>query len=87
MQEWHYVINGPQESPYEGGFNIALHGRSDDCTIWVLTFCPRTGGFYHGKLTFPAQYPYRVSGVSARPVRPDDKPSAVTIFLMRSLLL
>ncbi|KAK8736124.1 hypothetical protein OTU49_004834 [Cherax quadricarinatus] len=32
--EWHYVIDGPKQSPYEGG-------------------C------YHGKLVFPADYPFR----------------------------
>ncbi len=34
-QEWHYTIDGPKDSPYEGGL-------------------------YHGKLTFPSQYPYKV---------------------------
>lgn len=32
--EWHYVIQGPKGSPYEGGF-------------------------YHGKLTFPPEYPLK----------------------------
>ena len=32
--EWHYVIKGPPESPYEGGY-------------------------YHGKLVFPDQFPFR----------------------------
>lgn len=32
--EWHYVITGPPDSPYEGGE-------------------------YHGKLIFPAEYPYK----------------------------
>lgn len=31
---WHYVIKGPEESPY-------------------------AGGFYHGKLVFPREYPFR----------------------------
>ncbi len=35
VQEWHYTIEGPKDSPYEGGL-------------------------YHGKLTFPIQYPYKV---------------------------
>ncbi|KAK3849177.1 hypothetical protein Pcinc_044056 [Petrolisthes cinctipes] len=32
--EWHYVVEGPEESPYEGGY-------------------------YHGKLVFPMEYPFR----------------------------
>lgn len=32
--EWHYVVIGPEQSPYEGGY-------------------------YHGKLVFPMEYPFR----------------------------
>lgn len=32
--EWHYVVKGPEKSPFEGGY-------------------------YHGKLIFPAQFPYK----------------------------
>jgi len=32
--EWHYVVQGPPDSPYEGGF-------------------------YHGKLIFPFEYPFK----------------------------
>lgn len=32
--EWHYVLDGPTDTPYYGGF-------------------------YHGILTFPAEYPYK----------------------------
>ncbi|KAG0724795.1 Ubiquitin-conjugating enzyme E2 J2 [Chionoecetes opilio] len=32
--EWHYVVEGPEESPY-------------------------VGGYYHGKLVFPVEYPFR----------------------------
>ncbi|XP_077284704.1 ubiquitin-conjugating enzyme E2 J2-like isoform X2 [Arctopsyche grandis] len=32
--EWHYVLRGPEDSPFEGGF-------------------------YHGKLTFPREFPFR----------------------------
>jgi len=32
--EWHYVVQGPSDSPY-------------------------AGGFYHGKLIFPAEYPFK----------------------------
>lgn len=32
--EWHYVIEGPKGSPYEGGF-------------------------YHGTVVFPSEYPYK----------------------------
>ncbi|XP_037787246.1 ubiquitin-conjugating enzyme E2 J2-like [Penaeus monodon] len=32
--EWHYVVEGPEQSPYEGGY-------------------------YHGKLVFPMEYPFR----------------------------
>ncbi|KAA0183270.1 Ubiquitin-conjugating enzyme E2 J2 [Hyalella azteca] len=32
--EWHYVVQGPEDSPYYGGF-------------------------YHGKLMFPMEYPFR----------------------------
>jgi len=32
--EWHYVVLGPSDSPY-------------------------AGGFYHGKLIFPAEYPFK----------------------------
>ena len=32
--EWHYVIEGPKGSPYDGGF-------------------------YHGIVTFPREYPYK----------------------------
>ncbi|XP_050733901.1 ubiquitin-conjugating enzyme E2 J2-like [Eriocheir sinensis] len=32
--EWHYVVEGPEESPY-------------------------AGGYYHGKLVFPMEYPFR----------------------------
>ncbi|XP_067947027.1 ubiquitin-conjugating enzyme E2 J2-like [Watersipora subatra] len=32
--EWHYVVTGPVDSPYEGGY-------------------------YHGKLIFPQQYPFK----------------------------
>lgn len=32
--EWHYVIEGPKGSPYEGGF-------------------------YHGTIVFPSEYPYK----------------------------
>ncbi|CAL4093273.1 unnamed protein product, partial [Meganyctiphanes norvegica] len=31
---WHYVVQGPEQSPYEGGY-------------------------YHGKLVFPMEYPFR----------------------------
>jgi ubiquitin-conjugating enzyme E2 J2 len=34
LLEWHYVIEGPKGSPYEGGF-------------------------YHGLLTFPKEYPHK----------------------------
>merc|ERR1712018_222813 len=32
--EWHYVVTGPPDSPYQGGF-------------------------YHGKLVFPAEFPFK----------------------------
>lgn len=32
--EWHYVVNGPEATPYEGGF-------------------------YHGKLVFPREFPFK----------------------------
>lgn len=32
--EWHYVVTGPPDSPY-------------------------TGGFYHGKLVFPSEFPFK----------------------------
>jgi len=32
--EWHYVVQGPSDSPYYGGY-------------------------YHGKLIFPAEYPFK----------------------------
>ncbi|EFX81890.1 ubiquitin-conjugating enzyme E2 J2-like [Daphnia pulex] len=32
--EWHYVVSGPENSPYEGGY-------------------------YHGKLLFPAEFPFK----------------------------
>ncbi|XP_071874128.1 ubiquitin-conjugating enzyme E2 J2 [Bombus fervidus] len=32
--EWHYVVKGPEKTPYEGGF-------------------------YHGKLIFPAEFPFQ----------------------------
>ncbi|XP_015522186.1 ubiquitin-conjugating enzyme E2 J2 [Neodiprion pinetum] len=32
--EWHYVVNGPESTPYEGGF-------------------------YHGKLVFPREFPFK----------------------------
>jgi len=32
--EWHYVVSGPPDTPYEGGF-------------------------YHGKLIFPAEFPFK----------------------------
>jgi len=32
--EWHYVVRGPEKSPYEGGF-------------------------YHGKLVFPREFPFK----------------------------
>ena len=34
MLEWHFVVEGPQDSPYRGGF-------------------------YHGKLIFPKEYPFK----------------------------
>ncbi|KAB7495162.1 Ubiquitin-conjugating enzyme E2 J2 [Armadillidium nasatum] len=34
LLEWHYVVEGPEDSPYEGGY-------------------------YHGKLIFPVEYPFR----------------------------
>ena len=34
LLEWHYVIKGPKNSIYQGGY-------------------------YHGKLIFPTQYPYK----------------------------
>jgi ubiquitin-protein ligase len=34
LLEWHYVIEGPKGSPYEGGF-------------------------YHGMVLFPKEYPYK----------------------------
>lgn len=34
LLEWHYVVEGPKGSPFEGGY-------------------------YHGTLVFPAQYPYK----------------------------
>lgn len=33
LMEWHYVVKGPEKTPYEGGF-------------------------YHGKLVFPGEYPF-----------------------------
>lgn len=36
--EWHYVLEGPPGSPYEGGV-------------------------YHGKLLFPADYPFKPPGI------------------------
>ena len=32
--EWHYVVKGPEKTPYEGGF-------------------------YHGKLIFPVEFPFQ----------------------------
>ncbi|EFJ16846.1 ubiquitin-conjugating enzyme 33, E2, partial [Selaginella moellendorffii] len=37
--EWHYVLEGSQGTPFEGGF-------------------------YHGKLKFPPEYPYKPPGIS-----------------------
>ncbi|KAA3676212.1 ubiquitin-conjugating enzyme E2 J2 [Paragonimus westermani] len=34
MHEWHFIIRGPSDSPYKGGY-------------------------YHGKLIFPREYPFR----------------------------
>ena len=34
MLEWHYVVRGPEKTPYEGGY-------------------------YHGKLIFPTDYPFK----------------------------
>ncbi|KAF6778995.1 hypothetical protein AHF37_02565 [Paragonimus kellicotti] len=34
MHEWHFIIKGPNDSPYKGGY-------------------------YHGKLIFPREYPFR----------------------------
>ncbi len=34
LQEWHYVVTGPEGSPY-------------------------AGGFYHGRLVFPAEFPFK----------------------------
>jgi ubiquitin-conjugating enzyme E2 J2 len=36
--EWHYVLQGPKGSPFEGGF-------------------------YHGKLVFPPEYPYKAPSI------------------------
>lgn len=38
LQTWHYVIEGPKDSPYEGGY-------------------------YHGVLLFPDDYPYKPPGI------------------------
>lgn len=49
----HYVVRGPEKSPYEGLF-----------TYWCL-FSPITktvcsaGGYYHGKLMFPREFPFK----------------------------
>ena len=34
LLEWHYVVSGPEKSPF-------------------------AGGFYHGKLVFPAEFPFK----------------------------
>ncbi|XP_053989113.1 ubiquitin-conjugating enzyme E2 J2-like [Hylaeus anthracinus] len=39
--EWHYVVKGPEETPYEGGF-------------------------YHGKLKFPVEYPFQPPSIYMR---------------------
>ncbi|XP_076179879.1 ubiquitin-conjugating enzyme E2 J2 [Ptiloglossa arizonensis] len=39
--EWHYVVKGPEETPYEGGF-------------------------YHGKLIFPEQFPFQPPSIYMR---------------------
>jgi len=36
--EWHYVVRGPEQSPYEGGF-------------------------FHGKLKFPSEFPFRAPSI------------------------
>ncbi|ODN03393.1 Ubiquitin-conjugating enzyme E2 J2 [Orchesella cincta] len=36
--EWHYIVRGPEASPYEGGF-------------------------YHGKLKFPPEFPFRAPSI------------------------
>ncbi|KAJ1478354.1 ubiquitin-conjugating enzyme/RWD-like protein [Baffinella frigidus] len=39
MLEWHYLLEGPDDTPY-------------------------AGGWYHGKLKFPPDYPYKPPGIS-----------------------
>lgn len=43
--EWHYVVIGAPDTPYDGKR--------------LINFNYFLGGYYHGKLIFPADFPFR----------------------------
>ena len=49
LLEWHFLLLGSVDTPYEG-MNF-LHP-----TLFVLT---NLGGYYHGKLLFPIDFPFK----------------------------
>ena len=48
--EWHYVVQGAKDTPYEGIYY---------CILVKICNAHFSGGYYHGKLVFPADFPFR----------------------------
>lgn len=73
--EWHYVVKGPEGTPYEGrkmgdwpihfaSRTYVATGRGGRwCGVFQCTcsLCvsAATGGYYWGKLVFPREYPFK----------------------------
>lgn len=64
--EWHYLVRGPENSPYEGmnftSVNVYYFVTFKiSCTqIFIII---HTGGIYHGKLKFPPEFPFRAPSI------------------------
>ena len=60
----HYVVKGPEDTPYYGE---KKRREKRSCTKYLVTLSlslslslsPPPGGYYHGKLIFPRDYPFK----------------------------
>ena len=57
LLEWHYALEGPAESDFEGGI---YHGEPRSRgQAWPMWVCTDAAGGRAGKITFPKQYPFK----------------------------
>ncbi|XP_013359668.1 PREDICTED: ubiquitin-conjugating enzyme E2 J2 isoform X2 [Chinchilla lanigera] len=68
--EWHYVVRGPEMTPYEGCAGLCC-GRVTVCFLVLQGSLDgfgapehndpgeERGGYYHGKLIFPREFPFK----------------------------